>query len=384
MNSAGKKPYGPVFLLLFSLLLIFACSTPSWFPLKKGPPHKAKTKELVDKEVIIIDRHEYVKVLNPRTSEGGSQPKYLYIPVEEYLAKREAYTASTPRVEPKRVPLDESRSTSPPPSLEREVPSTSLVVAPGLSLRKKVLIAHFDDRTTSMEETLGDWLAERLMKDMAKRSSQILFVDYQMVKEFLAKRGASLSVGELPKVSKMLNEIFGVHAIVMGELSGPYVFTTKGVKNQEEASTAIIKIETKLIHTLSGAILQSLSSQNPIVPTKERGLFSDEKAKERAFDITLSDLSQSLLREFNRLDWFCRVAKIEGEEVYLNAGKLSGLKTGDVMVVLHPKQTGQKEEIKGKVQIITTFGIDASIGKSIQGQKPDEEDILKLAERQGS
>ena len=92
MNLRETKPHPFIFILLFILLLVFACSTPSWFPIKKGTPHKAKMKELLDKEVIIIDKEEYVKVLNPKASEGKDQPKYLYVPVNEYLSKRETFT----------------------------------------------------------------------------------------------------------------------------------------------------------------------------------------------------------------------------------------------------------------------------------------------------
>jgi len=81
MSPRETLPRLSIFLLLFILFFVFACSTPSWFPLKKGPPHKAKMKELLDKEVILIDKEEYVKVLNPRASEGKDQPKYLYISV---------------------------------------------------------------------------------------------------------------------------------------------------------------------------------------------------------------------------------------------------------------------------------------------------------------
>ncbi|MGB9627066.1 MAG: hypothetical protein ACPL6D_00270, partial [Thermodesulfobacteriota bacterium] len=54
-------------------------------------------KELLDKEVVIIDKKEYVKVLNPKFTEAGNQPKYLYIPVEEYLSNREAYLTPFPQ-----------------------------------------------------------------------------------------------------------------------------------------------------------------------------------------------------------------------------------------------------------------------------------------------
>lgn len=384
MKSDRRKPYGPVFLLLFTLFLALACSTPSWFPVKKGPPHKGKMKELVDKEVIIIDRQEYVKVLNPRVSEGGNQPKYLYLPVEEYLAKKEAFSAMSVQVEQKRKASSEMASLSSTPVRERESLPAHVLTAPVAQLKKKVLITYFVDRTTSAEESFGDWVAEKLVKEMSQRSFQILFSDYQMVKEFLEKKENPPFVLESPHISKMLNEVFGIHAIVTGELSGPYVFTTKGTRDQDGTSTAIIKIETKIVDTLTGKILKTLSTQNAIFPTKERGIFSDEKAKGKAFDLAISDLGRSLLRELDRLDWFCRVAKVDGEEVYINAGKLSGLKTGDMMEVYSPKHAGEKGEAKGRVQIVATFGMDASIGKLMQGNPPDAEDILKLAHRQGS
>ncbi|MBM4340798.1 MAG: hypothetical protein FJ110_14810 [Deltaproteobacteria bacterium] len=384
MESNAKKPNFPVFCILFIFFLLFACSTPSWLPVKKGPPHKAKTKELVNKEVIIIDKHEYVKVLNPRGSEGGNQPKYLFIPVEEYLAKKETFTAVSLKVEEKKGTSTDITPISTSSVQDKETLATSVSVSPVAHLKKKVLVTHFDDRATSVEESLGDWLAERLIKEMAQRSVQVLFTDYQMVKEFLEKQGVSPSDMGSPNTSKWLSEVFGIHAIVLGDLTGPYVFTTKETKDQDGVSTAIMKIETKIVDTFSGKVLKSFSVQNPVVQTKERGAFSDEKAKGRAFALTISDLSRSLSRELDRLEWFCRAAKIEGEEVYINAGKLSGLRVGDVMDVLRPGFPGERGEVRGKIQILTIFGMDASIGKLIQGKKPDGEDILKLSVRQGS
>ena len=378
------KPYSPIFIFLFILFLLFACSTPSWFPLKKGPPHKAKMKELLDKEVIIIDRQEYVKVQNPRISEGSDQPKYLYIPIDEYFAKKETFIA--PSIRKEEVKDGSSLPfTKPLPSpVEREAFPTSVAVSTVPDLKKKVVIAHFDDRTISADERLGDWMAEKLMKEVVQRSNKILFVDYPMVKEFLEKRGVALKDLETPKTLHLLNEVFGIQAVVLGELSGPYVFTTKGAKEQDGTSSAIIKIDMRLVDTFSNKTLKTLSTANPIISTKEKGTFSDEKAKGKAIDLTIVDLGRSLSRELNNLDWFCRIAKVDGEEVYINAGKLTGLKVGDVMEVFRPGMTGDQGEVKGKIQISAIFGIDASVGRLIQGKKPDENDILKLAKREGT
>src|SRR4030042_2349625 len=255
MSLRETLPRLSIFLLLSIISFVFACSTPSWFPLKKGPPHKAKMKELLDKEVILIDKEEYVKVLNPRTSEGKDQPKYLYIPVNEYLSKRETFT--TPPVRREEVkeepPIASAKHSS---SLEEN----PLIVSPSRStfsvLKKKVLIPYFDDRTIEGEEVLGDWVAEKLMKEVNRRSLQILFADYQMVKGFLEKKGFDLKDLQTSRILQMLNENFGIHAIVIGQLSGPYVFTTKTADDQEGTASAIIKIDISLVDTFSGKTLK--------------------------------------------------------------------------------------------------------------------------------
>jgi hypothetical protein len=372
-----------IFLLLPVLIIIFACSIPSWFPFKKGPPHKAKQKELLDKEVIIIDKHEYVKVLNTKASEGKDQPKYLYIPVDEYLSNKESYvTPAIKKEETKRGPS--VASTKPSSSSEKEV----LLVSPSKpalsGLKKKVMIAHFDDRTTGTEEVLGDWVAEKLMKEVNRRSHQVSFVDYQMVKEFLEKKGTDLKDLETPNVLHLLNEVFGIHALVVGQLSGPYVFATKIDKNTEETASAIIKIDMRLMDTFPGKAPKHLSASNPLFATKEKGIFSEEKAKVRAIEFAISELGRSLSTELDRLDWFCRIAKVEGEEVYINAGRLTGLKVGDVMDVFRSGGSGEKGEVKGKIKISAFFGIDASMGRLIQGKNPNVNDILKLAKSEGT
>ncbi len=383
MDSRETLTRPLIFVLLFIFLFVFACSTPSWFPIKKGPPHKAKMKELIDKEIIIIDKEEYVKVLNPKASEGKDQPKYLYVPVNEYLSKKDTFTTPPMRMEEikKESPVT---STKPLPSIEEEV----LIVSPSKpappGLKKKVVVTYFDDRTTGGEEVFGDWVAEKLMKEVSRRTLQVLFIDYQLVKEFLEKKGIDLKDFEKPKALQLLNEVFGIHALVMGQLSGPYVFTTKTTKDREAMASAIIKIDMRLMDTFSGKTLKNLSANNPIIATKEKGSFSEEKAKIKAIDLTLADLGRSLAREFDRIDWFCRIAKVEGEEVFINAGRLTGLKVGDVMEVFRPSGSGERGEVKGKIQISAFFGIDASMGRLIQGKNPNVNDILKLAKAEGT
>jgi len=380
MNLRENIPRLFILVFLLLLLLILGCSTSSWFSSRS-----AKMKELLDKEVVIIDKEEYVKVLNPKDSDGKDQAKYLYVPVQEYLSHKESFNASTTTaIEAVKKESASTPTKSSSALLEEETLAVSLSKSAPPRLKKKVLITYFDDRTTQGEEVFGDWVAEKLMKEVNRRTLQVLFVDYQMVKEYYEKKGFDLKDLEKSKGLLYLNEVFGAHALVAGELSGPYVFTTKTTKEQEATASAIIKIDMRLIDTLTGKTLKNLSANNPILAAKEKGSFSEEKAKIKAIDFTLANLGRSLAKELDGMDWFCRIAKVEGEQVYLNAGRLTGLQVGDVMEVLRPGGSGEHAEVKGKIRISAFFGIDASMGRLIQGKNPDVDDILKLDKSQGT
>jgi hypothetical protein len=338
----------------------------------------------VNTEVVIIDGEEYVKVTNPKVSEGTGQPPYLYIPVNEYLSKKETFVTSIPPSGATTKGTSTSTSQTSRDSVEKEV---FLVSHPSLTpqeLKRKVVLTYFDDRSTQADETYGDWMAEKLTKEVSQRSQRILFIDYQLVKEFLEKGGYVLSDLETPKVLRLLDQAFGIHALVVGHLSGPYVFTTKSIKDRDEMAKAILKVETSIVDTLSGKTLKTLSATNPIIASWEKGTYSEEKAKVKAIDLAISDLSKALTPELDSLDWFCRVAKVEGEDIYINAGRLTGLRIGDVMEVFRSGDLDERREQKAKIQISGFFGIDASMGRLIDGKRPDVNDILRLAKDKGT
>jgi hypothetical protein len=90
-----------------------------------------------------------------------------------------------------------------------------------------------DDQTNTPEEAFGDWAAGRLTKELEQRSQRVLAVDYEMIRDFLEKRGISVKELEKPKVLDLLSQVFGLNAVVTGIISGPYVFTAPPAKGQE-------------------------------------------------------------------------------------------------------------------------------------------------------
>lgn len=90
-----------------------------------------------------------------------------------------------------------------------------------------------------------------------------------------------------------------------------------------------------------------------------------------------------------KLDWTGRVAKIIGNKIYINAGKRSGIHTGDVLKVLTEGQeifdpeSGallgvSKGEVKGTLEIIDYFGPDGTVAILHSGGSVTEGDFVQL------
>jgi len=75
--------------------------------------------------------------------------------------------------------------------------------------------------------------------------------------------------------------------------------------------------------------------------------------------------------------------KVEGEELYLNAGRLTGLRVGDRLEVFSPGDSEGRKEPRAQIQISGFLGTDASTARSINGRHPEVNDLLKMARRDG-
>jgi len=98
---------------------------------------------------------------------------------------------------------------------------------------------------------------------------------------------------------------------------------------------------------------------------------SSETAKVKAIDLSIELISEDLLKTLLNIDWHARVAAVENDKVFIDAGRLSGLQKGDILEVYAPgneitdRGTNQplgrtKGSYKGELEVSEVFGIDAS------------------------
>ena len=136
---------------------------------------------------------------------------------------------------------------------------------------------------------------------------------------------------------RSLYDLYGIEAVIKGTLSDVYTSTSKmDGREDKEVSFALSKISLDIYNTETGKILRQLTARNPFFLSRENGDMSPERAKVRAIDLAMELIADDLLKSLLNLDWHARIASVENEKVFLNAGRLSGLEKGDILEVYAP------------------------------------------------
>lgn len=107
----------------------------------------------------------------------------------------------------------------------------------------------------------------------------------------------------------------------------------------------------------------------------------------KEFDAVSAKISEDVVRA---TEWSCRIVKIEGDKVFLNAGRLTGLQPGDRLKVfargkeIYDPITGRSlgfatGDLKGELIIDNLFSVDASEAKIVSGTAMEIGDTVKMA-----
>jgi hypothetical protein len=289
---------------------------------------------------------------------------------------------------------------SPPPTVlkkEGEIRSPSVPARPlsgssfplfQMGLKKKIVVLDFENKTTYQEEKMGEAVQKRLI-DKLEATQRAVTMDRAVVAEMLKKEGFKLESLSDPAAMKRAHHSLGIQAFVFGTVTDVSILSSKTSEaSEEEIAFATSKVEVRLVDASTGNLLKTFIGRSPIFGTKEAGEYSRSKAALKAIDFSLDDCLDSFLRQLDYLDWTTTIAKVDGDQIYFNAGKLSGLRIGDTLEIyepgkeiIHPQTqfslgwtTGQ---LKGAAKISNLFGVDAAIGKVLTGNGFDPSDVVK-------
>jgi hypothetical protein len=361
-------------LLLLLVTSLMACSILPW-KRERSPYTKEEAAKLSDKDIYIIDGEKYLKVPSGTDEQGNVQ--FQYVMVDRYLAGE----VEPLPLETQRVTREETQgveratqegevvAAQEPAVQEQEVQEPPPVTTRTIKhpyLKRKIAILPFEDRTQFTLEKFGEIIADRLAQKMDDEVFTSQVVDREMVRLTLARSGLSTQDLTNPSKTKVLNKSLGVQGVIVGTVHGPFVTTTNPTE-YEKISMAIVRVAVKFIDTSQGRIVREFVATNPLGGSEEFGELSEERAKYRAVDLAVDKILAQLVSEIQGMDWLTRIALVEGNTVYLNAGNRTGLKKGDLFEVYSAGDIDGTRPI-GRIQVSKLFGVDAAVAQVIRGR----------------
>jgi hypothetical protein len=354
------------------IVAIFVFSTAILFTLTScsglfGSKKDEKIVKLPEGRTVTVEGMETIKGVNPPKSETPPSKK-------------------PPTPAPPAVKGTETKVASAP---SRPLYSPSLPLFQ-MGFRKKVAILDFENNTTYKQEKIGEAVAKKL-SDKLEATQRVVILDKSVVSEMLNREGFKFENLSEPSVMKRAHQSLGVEAFVLGTVTDVSLLSSKASEtSDEEVAFATSKVEIRLVDASTGNPLKTFIGRSPIFGTKETGENCRGKAVLKAIDLGLDDILEGFLRQLDLLEWATTVAKVDGENIYLNAGRLSGVRVGDTLEVFEPgKEIFQPNtnlslgwttgKLKGAVRVTDLFGVDAAVGKVVQGSGFSSNDVVKSA-----
>ena len=350
-------------LFVFLTALLFLMTSCSNLPLI-GKKKEEKVEKIPPGKTVTVEGMETVKGVNPPKSETSSKkPPTPTTPTTKGTETKVASIPSRPFYSPS-LPFFQ------------------------MGFKRKVGILDFENNTPYKDEKIGEAVGKKL-SDKLEATQRVVTLDKIIVSEMLNREGFKFENFSDPSVMKRAHQSLGIQAFALGTVTDVSLLSSKASEtSDEEVAFATAKVEIRLFDASTGNLLKTFIGRSPIFGTKETGEGSRGKAVIKAIDFGLDDIMEGFLRQLDLLDWTTTIAKVEGENIYLNAGKLSGIRTGDTLEVFEPGKeiihpttnlslgwtTGK---LKGAVKVTDLFGVDAAVGQMVQGAGFSSNDVVK-------
>jgi hypothetical protein len=379
-------------LIILLVCLLASCSLPFGKKSTQAPVKTEKGAKVEDNkprpgDIKMVEGIEYIYAKNRRYMMTPHEPEYIWIRKDQYSPG--LFETLTDRVTGSGSQKDREELEKRMAKLEAELKNKNsqgqggqvVYVTPGMpgmsftsasaptfaypsqKMKRKILVLGLSDQSNYKEERLSDLATNRLISRL-ESSNAIICIDphtTNITGDFSS-----------PEAMKKLNQVYGVQAVVKGSLSDVYISTSRiEGKGDNEVSQAMSTISLSIYDTETGKILRQLSTRNPVSFTREKGEMSSERSKLRAVDLAIELVADDLLKAILGLDWHTRIASVEGDKVFVDAGRRSGLQQGDILEVYAPgeqvidKTTNQplgttKGSFKGELEVSEIFGLDAA------------------------
>ncbi len=267
-------------------------------------------------------------------------------------------------------------------------------IASTVQPKKHILVLNFWNDTPLHDQEGGVLAANELKRGLDLTGKVIIDEPSGSLSTENFIEGTHIKVAQLIREGKRL----GVSMIAAGKIS-KITFRQQGDEVgvlRKKRSLSGVDLELKLFDVQNGreimattregeAMVSALAAFENESSTAQYRQELTHKALQEGISKFIGDIVQSL----DHLSWQGRIARLIGSKYYINAGKVSGLVTGDILRVLNPGEdlfdptTGvflgySQGQLKGTLEVVDYVGTDAAVAVIHTGGNFKEGDFVQL------
>ncbi len=375
---------------------------------KKQKPY-LESDYLIDQDVRDIGGHEYVRIKNPNYGQQIDAPQFIWVEKDKYLKTYYGVEAAPSKKSKQKQPVKVGELPPPPPQyIVRDIsrpasttatpsPSSSTSAAtaaatgakkkkaPIRTLKRKILLLSFKNNTGEPIDFVVDAVYATI-KNRLLNSDEVILVEKSTMENYLKKLGLSLSSLNDKTVLIHAGEALDVQGFFFGSIDRLLLSHSANEKGNQQ-SWATIALRINLIDSRTASLIASATGSNNLYKTGATGPGSRIEAVKAAVKQALNEALPPILKKVKTLPWETRITSMEGEKIYIDAGRETGLMVGDVLNV-YGKGTDitipstqiivgrQLGPFLGKIQVVDFFGLDAAIAVKKEGGDFKKGDVV--------
>jgi TolB-like protein len=284
------------------------------------------------------------------------------------------------------------------PKVHREIRNVDYQARPqDASPRKRLMVLPFLDVDQKRPQNLRD-RARRAFISELNRSGELIVIDSRELSVEPSKMmdGSQYKMEEIAKAAKAL----GVNAVLEGK-----VIDIK-IKRQADNIGVVRQLTTVFevvaqVRVVTARNGKEVFNTVKTVTVEEKGTRVGERVETDKFlsnnpdmiEVIVKDafldFTPQVLASLDRVTWEGRIAAINGDRIYLNVGRISGLQVGDLLKVtedgddVYDPESGSHigrvpGRLKGTLEVISYFGNDGAIAVIHSGSGFRENDRVEL------
>ena len=266
--------------------------------------------------------------------------------------------------------------------------------------KRRIGVVEFENKSAYGQGRLGGAASDILITELVK-SGKFIVVERDKMNKIMEEQKLQAQGAIDQQTAVQIGKIMGLEAIVTGSVSqfGVKKEGSDYLLAQSKQQVADVTVDIRLVDTQSGQVLMADSGKGQAKSKKKSFLGMgtkggyDETLEGEALRASIVQFVDNIASQLNKKAWSCMIADASGEELYLNAGQDSGVKTGMKLVCYHqgaeirdPRSNlviGHREEYIGAAEVQRYCGDsgDCSIAKMLRaaGVTAKAHDICRLA-----